>query len=209
MLSISLYTSLIHAVRYCFDVFWCVCVCMYSEVIYQTAREAAQSAATERHRCFQLASQSYASLSGGSSKQHAAAAAQPWLLKAQDARKRMRIANARAALEIFRARNAHRNIKHCVDLHGLHVTEALHVCKLLFVKIYERCSSGAGGSSSSSGGSGSGSSSSGGAVAGGLRIITGQSVGRHARLRPALEAFLKSKNKRFMATNPGELKVFL
>ncbi len=165
---------------------WC------AEALYESARKAANAAAAERHRCFQLASQSYASMSGNS-KQHAAVAAQPWLSKARDAHLHMRVAHARAALEIFRAKNAHRNLRQSVDLHGLHVTEALHVVKLLFTKLQER------------GGSG------GGAPAGGLHIITGQSGGRKARLRPALEAFLKSKNKRFMASpsNPGELKVFL
>ncbi len=176
----------------------------HTEELYKKARAAAEAAVIERNRHFVLASQTYGSLTNSTATHHAAVSAQSHLAQARAAQHRMRTAHAEASIEIFRARNQHLNSRQCVDLHGLHVTEALAILKQLFKKLSnERAASSSGAALASSGGGG------GGGTASSLRIITGLNSGRKARLKPAVEVFLKSRGFRYTAMNPGEFKVYL
>ncbi|XP_025028724.1 NEDD4-binding protein 2 isoform X1 [Python bivittatus] len=105
---------------------------------------------------------------------------------------KMKEANHDAAQQIFEKVNASKLPDNLLDLHGLHVDEALgHLCRVLQEKTKER------------------------SLAGGkpyLYVITGRgnhSQGGVARIKPAVMKYLTSRKFRFTEIKPGYLKVLL
>ncbi|RHY32037.1 hypothetical protein DYB32_002934 [Aphanomyces invadans] len=126
---------------------------------YQKARATARDLALARNQCFMNATRAF--------RANNKAAAKSLSRQGQQFNDEMKQAHFEAATLIFNARNPHYEVDGIVDLHGLHVAEAVELLAWLLPSIKTRDS---------------------------ICVVTGSGHhSHHQRLRPAVERFLTSE----------------